>query len=400
MKIFIKFTLLSLVLVLTLEGALRFIQGYKLDQPALKKNAFFSMDVLKIWNEKFVRSKDVFFRWPVQLETFSDSDLTPRYIFKANQNKKITALKECGKFLNFNNSEEISWSSNSQGLRGKEFAVNKSAGNKRIVALGASTTEGTQNDSETYPVYLEQELERQGFPAELINAGHHGYGLEDILVFFKERIIPLEPDFILFYEAANSVSPQEWFKEWNGWNSWPEAYPAIFSIPSKHSLIFTKFAGIFNMEKRVPPKRDFIFSDIDYEISPSLTTYKDNLLQLINTSKKNGIQPILMTFVTAANPELELKREQNVCLWEDLNLKWYPFTAAQISRIYDAYNRTLTQVAISENISFFDIAPIFPKDISLFADHIHFTSKGNQLLAKLISEMFIKEVLRATPKNI
>jgi hypothetical protein len=46
------------------------------------------------------------------------------------------------------------------GGRGPEFPVTRPAGVMPVVCLGASTTEGSQDDDQTYPYHLQQDLVR------------------------------------------------------------------------------------------------------------------------------------------------------------------------------------------------------------------------------------------------
>src|SRR5262249_55658325 len=121
-----------------------------------------------------------------------------RYLFKPNLRMALRG----GRFAPARQGERVYWSSNSWRFRGPEFPIEKLQGTIRIVCLGASTTEGSQADDETYPYYL-QELLRAMFHGrriEVINAGHHGQTATDLLAIFRQRVLPLRPDVVIWYE--------------------------------------------------------------------------------------------------------------------------------------------------------------------------------------------------------
>src|SRR5262249_42635873 len=84
---------------------------------------------------------------------------------------------------------------NSRGLRGKSgFSYGKSSNKSRIVILGDSFTFGDEvSDNETYAYYLQEMMP----DVEIINMGVHGYGHDQMLIFFKEEGIKYNPDFII-----------------------------------------------------------------------------------------------------------------------------------------------------------------------------------------------------------
>lgn len=99
---------------------------------------------------------------------------------------------------------------NSLGYRGTEIRREKPAGVFRIVSLGGSTTYGTYlpSASMAYPAQLEVVLrEAYGYEnVQVINAGVPAYKTWEILVNFAFRVLDLEPDLIIVYEAVNDVA--------------------------------------------------------------------------------------------------------------------------------------------------------------------------------------------------
>lgn len=96
--------------------------------------------------------------------------------------------------LNMSASNGLFLSSNSKGIRGKkEYGYGKSS-KKRILILGDSFTFGEGvSDNETYPYYLQLALPF----IEIINFGVHGYGHDQMLIYFREEGIKYKPDILI-----------------------------------------------------------------------------------------------------------------------------------------------------------------------------------------------------------
>lgn len=85
--------------------------------------------------------------------------------------------------------------SNSKGIRGSvEYSYNKTHDKTRILILGDSFTFGDEcSDIETYPFYLQQIMPE----TEVINLGVHGYGHDQMLIYFKEEGCKYKPDIVM-----------------------------------------------------------------------------------------------------------------------------------------------------------------------------------------------------------
>jgi lysophospholipase L1-like esterase len=94
-------------------------------------------------------------------------------------------------------------SHNSLGYRGREFALHKRAGVRRVIAFGGSSTycSSVSND-DTWPARLQEEL-GPGF--EVINAGCLGYTTVENLIQTEFLAADLEPDLCIYYEGYNDL---------------------------------------------------------------------------------------------------------------------------------------------------------------------------------------------------
>lgn len=379
------------ILLLGLEIFARFKLGYKITGLKLDKGSYFKMDKTKIWNIKFIEENKSYFKnWPIPIETFEATRSAPMYVFKPG----LRMASVNGKLISARPNDQVFWSSGMLGFRGEDFNLEKSSDIIRIVTLGASTTEGSQSDNETYPFYLKGKLKEGGYNIEIINAGHHGYNINDLLVLFEEKVLPLKPDVVILYEVSNNTNPSQWLlDEWGGWYSWELGYGKVFRILRQNSAIFVFLTKSLGFENRQPPIIQHKFSSDSKK--PSQKIFEEKVSKIIDLAKENHIKIVLTTFVTVTKENLEVDKKDHKSLWEDLYLKWYPFTPGEIALIYDNFNESLKDVAASKNVPIIDLASEFPKNTHYFVDHIHFTPEGNQLLAKYIADYLIRNVLAA-----
>ncbi|MEW6270143.1 MAG: SGNH/GDSL hydrolase family protein [Thermodesulfobacteriota bacterium] len=115
---------------------------------------------------------------------------------------------------------------NNHGFRGEDFTVEKPPNTIRILTLGASSTFGYHNrDDETYPHYLEQELQAavgDSATIEVINFAIPHATTDNVLAMFRTEGLPLDPDVVTFYEGANDAATIEPREGWVG-DRWREA---------------------------------------------------------------------------------------------------------------------------------------------------------------------------------
>jgi len=86
--------------------------------------------------------------------------------------------------------------SNSHGLRGRrEYTYDKPAGVRRIEVFGDSFTFGEEvGDDATFAAQLQRLM---GSSAEVMNFGVHGYGHDQMLLYFREEGVRYQPDLVV-----------------------------------------------------------------------------------------------------------------------------------------------------------------------------------------------------------
>jgi len=103
---------------------------------------------------------------------------------------------------------------NSYGLRGPEPAIPKPAGVLRILMLGDSFTFGFPvRDEETFCRVIEQGLNAQGYPVEVINGGVSGYSPTLEYISLRDQFFRFDPDLVILWYDRGDLQEDYWFQK-------------------------------------------------------------------------------------------------------------------------------------------------------------------------------------------
>lgn len=96
---------------------------------------------------------------------------------------------------------------NSRGFRAaREYAYAKPPGTVRVLCVGDSHTQGFEcRQDQTYAAVIEDCLNRQGVPAEVLNAGVSGFSTAEELVFVENEGVRYAPDVVVVGFYANDL---------------------------------------------------------------------------------------------------------------------------------------------------------------------------------------------------
>ncbi len=98
---------------------------------------------------------------------------------------------------------------NSNGLRGKNFSIEKEDGTFRILMLGDSYMFGYGlSDNETLPFQLQELLNTQEKKFEVINTGIPGYGIFQMVNFYKEEGFSYNFDLVILMAIEEDLLRQ------------------------------------------------------------------------------------------------------------------------------------------------------------------------------------------------
>ncbi len=294
---------------------------------------------------------------------------------------------------------------NALGYRGDETTRQKPAGVYRIACLGGSTTYTAVDDYRlTYPYLLGKYLkERYGHPeVEVINAGVSGYTTWEMLVNFQYRVLDLDPDLIVVYEAVNDakgrlIDPSGYAGDNGGYR---RPLHIQYSVWEKSLFIHYLFVqwgwsetnslermarrpgfeveGLPRRKERTPREQaeaERRMLEVVEENPPIY--FERNLRNLVALARENHVKTLLTRWAYITD------------LGGDMAEPWYQKMVAQ-------HNQISQRIAQEQRTYYYDFAAEMPKEKRLFKDCMHVNEAGSPVMADLFARFIAREVLPAT----
>jgi lysophospholipase L1-like esterase len=307
---------------------------------------------------------------------------------------------------------------NALGYRGEEFPVEKPDGEFRIVCIGGSTTYDSDIDDHTlaYPSQLERVLRERGYgDVRIINAGVAGWTSWESLINFELRILDLDPDLVIDFDALNDVHPRfVWPPErYRGDNSGYRAanssglfmpglaeYSTLLRILMIRAGWIASHADISRTIDRLAPsyygdiwrdqKRYGQYPEGLFEATTAATMlerndpryFARNVASLLAVAKAHGVEVVLASF--AYSPEFP--EEPRV-------------TEPDYQQALADNNEILRRIARENGAAFFDFAATFPTDRRYYADGRHNNEEGARLKAEMFAKFLVESGLISTAKR-
>jgi lysophospholipase L1-like esterase len=271
---------------------------------------------------------------------------------------------------------------NSLGFRGEEFSRAKPTGTFRIVCLGASTTFSAEASSNAavWTHRLQDKL-RAEYPdrkIEVINAAVGGYVAEDSLRNLRHRVLPLDPDLVIYYEANNDIvrdTQQLALREGlidadtarqSGWS---------FAL-SRASLLFDftyKNLAIFARSREAGRKRlDRIPADLPNRFLGVLDQMRQEL-------SARDIPMVLSTFIVKYS-----RSQDRATQVANADVAFFYMPWMSIDGMLDAmdvYNAAILDYGMRMGVPVVDDRAAIPPDARHFTDCMHLADPGNELMA-------------------
>jgi lysophospholipase L1-like esterase len=273
---------------------------------------------------------------------------------------------------------------NGLGFRGPEFEGPKPEGTLRVICVGASTTFGhsAPSDATTWPRLLEGQL-REALPGktiQVINAGVPGYTTFHNLPNLGLRLLPLEPDVVVFYQGVNDLAQQ------GKLTRDPTGYRIVRPKRTRHgfltrakesSLLYLVLRNQIQAWRRehVPEPEG-----LGSEIGPAAPrAYERNLRGMITLTKEAGAVPVLVTFGSRYVPQPTPEQER--AAWVDMHLAGLNY--AGLVAGHKRYNDIVRELAKRYRAPLAEGEVLSGKQ-ELFSDSVHLTEPGRRALAEAV----------------
>jgi hypothetical protein len=272
---------------------------------------------------------------------------------------------------------------NSLGFRGPEFSKAKPAGTFRIVVLGASTTfsmEASSNDA-IWTARLQDKLRAAvpGRQIEVINAAVAGYVADDNLKNLRSRVLPLDPDLVIYYEANNEivrdtreVAIRDGLIDPDG-----RRQPAWVTALSKVSLLFDLAYKNLSIAARSRESGERRIDRVPPDLPSRFVGVLDQMRQELAA---RNVPLVLSTFV------VKYRRDQDRATQiANADVAFYYMPWMSIDGLLDAmdvYNAAILDYGRRAGLPTIDDRASVPPDAEHFTDCMHLADKGNEAMAQ------------------
>lgn len=281
----------------------------------------------------------------------------------------------------------LTFSVSPDGGRGPHWTPVRTAGTRRILVVGESSTFGVNSpDDATWPARLEAVYRERGASVEVLNGGEGGTWLERILERLDVWLPKYRPDVVIYYGGHNDANPDTrrfadpsralWFERFTRWLY----YRSMLYTYLVEKLHFaTQTAGRFGTV-------------------PDVATFRFLAERLITRVQEHGARPIVALQVTRvpAVPALVSAPLDDVDRLREM-LRTLATAAGTTERDrIDTLRALKTQVlvetarrtAVARGVPALDPRPAFAGDgaTGSFCDEIHLTDHGNDRLARAVYE--------------
>jgi lysophospholipase L1-like esterase len=278
---------------------------------------------------------------------------------------------------------------NSLGFRSPEIAPSKPVGTVRIVAVGESTTFGTELAGEhTYPARLEAKLNASDGDRryEVINAGVPGYASYHHVA-WAPALVSLRPDIAVLFVGWNDF----WLAYAQGerWqpNTIDPAIPAYYtSFLYNESMAYRAFERlrrwIVYTTKRSPKAAVVARYEKAATNEAMFRAYRRNVESIVGAFVRGGGRVYLVRYPCLVRKEMTDEERDAVQRLEPFWEEFLPFITAQerLLAVIDA-------VAGERGLETIDLDGAFARfsgaaRAALFIDIIHFSARGNEVIAE------------------
>jgi lysophospholipase L1-like esterase len=270
---------------------------------------------------------------------------------------------------------------NSLGFRGDEFTADKPPRTIRIVCLGASTTFSTEvsSNAATWPHRLQEKLQdaHPHVRFEVVNAAVPGYVAGDNLKNLHHRVLRLDPDLVIYYEANNEIV-RDTRELALAQGVIDDTRPsALVAALSRASLLFD--LAVKNLTILAAPRVGSTprMDDVPPELPTRFIGVLDDMRAEL---ARRAIPMMVSTFVVKYRRGQE---RQTQIANADVAFYYMPWMSIDgLLDAMDTYNDAILKFAATRRLDVVDDREAIPADGEHFADCMHLTDKGSELMAE------------------
>jgi hypothetical protein len=292
---------------------------------------------------------------------------------------------------------------NRWGMRGEE-PPDDWDGHTTIIAVGGSTTlDYFLDDSKTWTAVLQERLRESDSLVWVGNAGMPDHAASDHVAFMEEVVARVNPDIVLVLMGINDVRRSIGYDAVQGVSraeSRRVLYDgfALLRLVRRAKAVYIDGAEAITgtclgqrntieeeLAKPLAPGFEGVAVDPD-TLESALADYSDSIERMILVCREIGARPVFLT-----QPLLYTDDQHWRGISGDLVLgaSGCGYSAAEIWRVQNLFNRELLRVCREQGEACFDLASDMPHHRLYFYDVCHFTEAGSRFIGETVAEYMI-----------
>lgn len=289
--------------------------------------------------------------------------------------------------------DNVLFTVNSLGFRGKEFDKFNKDGKFRIFCIGESSVFGCESsEGWAWPARLEYYLNKDGTGKyEVINGGQPSYVSLNYLNLIRYELLTYRPDLFIIYGGINDLEIHRNYSIKNADNLIGAIHKLLYYRLSMFYTLFVEKVSVIVHKSPIPIS---VYSD------KSLENYAENISKIIKICKENYIDLIFVRQMVYSKPSLllsdnlsleDIRKIQKTTLKDEDGIDYMDYL-----RIYkmNQLMQLLKRICDTSEVKMLDFRKEFYEASKgkerLFFDYVHLTPKANDLLAEEISRKIIE----------
>lgn len=281
---------------------------------------------------------------------------------------------------------------NDQGFRTHEHLGPKPPGELRLIALGGSTTEDVWNDAGIHwPLIAERTLHAAGRPdVRIYNGAMSAYTTAHSLVRLSLDVLEYQPDVVLVMHNINDLlvaySAGAQGRRVDGNYLVKYGSKSLTSVLDESDVVLSRL-WVFLRERlrRLWPEPPSPPLE-SYDLESARKIFERNLRSIVAVARSHGSAVVFVTMPLARSP---LRFHETTTLARGGIVDRMPAHERFLSD-FDAYNESVRRVAAELGVPVIDAARLVPSDDRLFADLVHTTSAGVQVMGETVGKRLLE----------
>ncbi|MEY3051112.1 MAG: hypothetical protein RLY31_897 [Bacteroidota bacterium] len=252
-----------------------------------------------------------------------------------------------------------------------------------LAFLGGSTTECRFNEETArFPYQVGRILEaKTGRKVNSYNNGINSITSMNSLNIFVNKVLAVNPDYAVLMHNINDLNILLY--EGTYWNEHP--LRSLIVDPNNPKFSDGKY--------ETDEWADFRGKPVTVDSAAMMRQFSGSLRSFIGICRAWNIRPLLMTQASRFTDEPDQRiLGRGIVEWEKNGISY-----GRMKGLYDAMNECVRRTAAEEGVPLVDLAASVPKDKEHLYDLVHLTDKGSLLVADLVSEQLLPEVLSLNP---